>query len=58
MWIDRDRGWGVLLLTNRVHPTSRNVKIGAFRPAIHDLVAQSFFPNQGERSISPHSSDR
>lgn len=43
LWIDRDRGWGVLLLTNRVHPTSRNVKISAFRPAIHDLVAQSFF---------------
>jgi serine-type D-Ala-D-Ala carboxypeptidase len=43
LWIDRDRGWGVLLLTNRVHPTSRNVKISTFRPLIHDLVAKTFF---------------
>jgi CubicO group peptidase (beta-lactamase class C family) len=43
LWIDRDRGWSVLLLTNRVHPTSRNVKISAFRPLIHDLVAETFF---------------
>jgi serine-type D-Ala-D-Ala carboxypeptidase len=45
LWIDRDRGWGVLLLTNRVHPTSRNVKISAFRPLIHDLVAEKYFKN-------------
>lgn len=45
LWIDRDRGWGVLLLTNRVHPTSRNVKISSFRPLIHDLVAKEFFPH-------------
>jgi len=44
LWIDRDRGWSVLLLTNRVHPTSRNVKITAFRPLIHDLVAKECFP--------------
>jgi CubicO group peptidase (beta-lactamase class C family) len=43
LWIDRERGWGVVLLTNRVHPTSRNVKISAFRPVIHDLVAKTFF---------------
>jgi len=43
LWIDRDRGWGVLLLTNRVHPTSRNVKISVFRPLIHDLIAKRFF---------------
>jgi len=43
VWIDRDRGWSVLLLTNRVHPTSRNTKISAFRPRIHDLVAQTYF---------------
>ena len=45
LWIDRARGWSVLLLTNRVHPTSRNVKISAFRPLIHDLVAEMFFSN-------------
>jgi CubicO group peptidase (beta-lactamase class C family) len=43
VWIDRDRGWSVLLLTNRVHPTSRNTKISAFRPRIHDLVAHTYF---------------
>jgi serine-type D-Ala-D-Ala carboxypeptidase len=43
LWIDRNRGWGVLLLTNRVHPTSRNVKISNFRPLIHDLIAQRYF---------------
>lgn len=43
LWIDRNRGWGVLLLTNRVHPTSRNVKISVFRPLIHDLIAQRYF---------------
>ena len=44
LWIDRNRGWGVLLLTNRVHPSSRNVKITVFRPLIHDLIAQKYFP--------------
>lgn len=44
IWIDRERGWGVTLLTNRVHPTRLNVKIGAFRPLLHDLVAHTFFP--------------
>jgi len=42
LWIDRDRGRSVLLLTNRVHPTSRNVMIAAFRPLIHDLVAETW----------------
>ncbi|MBI3622221.1 MAG: beta-lactamase family protein [Nitrospirae bacterium] len=45
LWIDRDRGWSVLLLTNRVHPTSRNVKISDFRPLIHNLIAETFFKN-------------
>ena len=43
IWVDRERGWGVILLTNRVHPTSRNVKISAFRPLIHDRIAETFF---------------
>jgi CubicO group peptidase (beta-lactamase class C family) len=53
LWIDRERGWGVVLLTNRVHPTSRNVKIGAFRPAIHDLVAEHFFSTAAGTSRPP-----
>jgi CubicO group peptidase (beta-lactamase class C family) len=40
IWADRDRDLIVVLLTNRVHPTSRNVRIRAFRPAIHDRIME------------------
>lgn len=40
IWADRDRDLVVVLLTNRVHPTSRNVRIRAFRPMIHDLIIE------------------
>jgi CubicO group peptidase (beta-lactamase class C family) len=42
VWADRDRGLVAVLLTNRVHPTRRNIKIRAFRPAIHDLIVKEF----------------
>jgi CubicO group peptidase (beta-lactamase class C family) len=38
LWIDPEQDLVVVLLTNRVHPTSRNIKIRTFRPLIHDLV--------------------
>ena len=38
IWADRDRELIVILLTNRVHPTTRNIRIKAFRPVIHDLI--------------------
>ena len=38
MWIDLNSDYWVVLLTNRIHPTSTNQKITAFRPAIHDLI--------------------
>jgi len=38
VWIDPDRELIVVLLTNRVHPTRKNDKIRAFRPALHDTV--------------------
>ena len=41
IWWDLDRGYHVVLLTNRVHPTRRNNKIRDFRPMIHDLIMQS-----------------
>jgi len=46
VWIDKERGLFVILLTNRVHPTRENTKIGKFRPRIHDAVidAVSYFP--------------
>lgn len=46
LWIDRDTGLLVLLLSNRVHPTRENIKIRAFRPLIHDAVQEAW---PGER---------
>lgn len=40
IWIDPVSELEVVLLSNRVHPTRKNEKIRAFRPAIHDLVYQ------------------
>jgi CubicO group peptidase (beta-lactamase class C family) len=37
-WIDLDRHVGIVLLTNRVHPSRANERIRAFRPRIHDAV--------------------
>jgi CubicO group peptidase (beta-lactamase class C family) len=42
VWIDPVRELVVVLLSNRVHPSSRNEAIREFRPAIHDLVYQEF----------------
>lgn len=42
VWIDPVRDLEVVLLSNRVHPSSRNEAIREFRPAIHDLVFQEF----------------
>ncbi len=42
VWIDPKRELEVVLLSNRVHPTSRNEAIREFRPVIHDLVYQEF----------------
>ncbi len=41
VWIDPERELLVVLLTNRVHPTRKNDKIRAFRPAIHDVIFQT-----------------
>jgi CubicO group peptidase (beta-lactamase class C family) len=38
LWVDPDRKAAVVLLTNRVHPTSKNEAIRAFRPRFHDAV--------------------
>jgi len=38
MWIDLKANYWVILLTNRIHPTTTNEKIKAFRPKLHDLV--------------------
>ena len=38
IWIDLSQDFWVILLTNRIHPSSTNQKIKAFRPKIHDLI--------------------
>jgi CubicO group peptidase (beta-lactamase class C family) len=40
LWIDWERDFYVVLLTNRVHPTRDNQLIRAVRPRLHDLVAE------------------
>ena len=37
IWIDLDKNFWIILLTNRIHPETTNEKIRAFRPRIHDL---------------------
>jgi len=46
LWIDPEDDLVVVLLTNRVHPTSRNVKIRKFRPLIHDLIYREVIHDQ------------
>jgi CubicO group peptidase (beta-lactamase class C family) len=43
IWADLEKDFWVVLLTNRVHPTSTNEKIKAFRPQIHDLIYKEIF---------------
>lgn len=40
VWTDPERDLVVVLLTNRVHPTSENTKLLKFRPIFHDAVVQ------------------
>lgn len=42
IWVDPIHELEVALLSNRVHPTSKNDAIREFRPYIHDLVYQEF----------------
>ncbi len=41
LWIDPENELVIVLLSNRVHPTSRNDKIKVFRPIVHDQIAES-----------------
>lgn len=38
IWVDKEEGLFVILLTNRVHPTRENRSIIEFRPKLHDAV--------------------
>ena len=48
IWVDPDQGLFVVLLSNRVHPTRRNRKIGAVRSDLADAVAGSVRAPSGE----------
>lgn len=39
IWIDPEIKVGVILLTNRVHPTRKNREIISLRPRLHNLIA-------------------
>lgn len=38
LWMDLKRGYIIVLLTNRVHPSRKNIQIRQFRPVFHDEV--------------------
>jgi CubicO group peptidase (beta-lactamase class C family) len=40
IWIDPKQELAVILLSNRVYPSSENIKIRAFRPRLHDTVVE------------------
>ncbi len=41
IWIDPEQGFYVVLLTNRVHPSRDNSRFVAFRPRLHDRIANT-----------------
>ena len=41
LWVDPERNLGVVLLTNRVHPTRENEGIRRMRPEFHDAIAEA-----------------
>jgi len=42
-WLDLEKDFLVVLLTNRVHPTRENERIKIFRPALHERIWRIFF---------------
>ena len=40
IWIDPEKDLAVITLTNRVHPSSENIKIRTFRPLLHDTIIE------------------
>ncbi len=41
-WLDLDKDFCIILLTNRVHPFRWNNRLGQFRPLIHDRIMEHF----------------
>ncbi len=40
IWVDPERELAVILLSNRVYPSSENIKIRKFRPLLHNCVIE------------------
>ncbi|ASQ89985.1 serine hydrolase [Prosthecochloris sp. GSB1] len=40
IWIDPEKDLAVIALTNRVYPTSENIRIRGFRPELHNTVVR------------------
>lgn len=38
MWIDLEKDIWIVLLTNRIHPTTTNERIRQFRPTLHNII--------------------
>jgi CubicO group peptidase (beta-lactamase class C family) len=53
LWLDLEREVGIVLLTNRVCPTRDNVRIRAFRPAIHDAAWAFATRTPPEKATTP-----
>ncbi len=45
IWVDKDKKFFVILLSNRVYPTRKNRKIYPFRSVIHSIIYKSVFDN-------------
>ena len=41
-WMDLEKDFCIVLLTNRVHPFRWNTRLGQFRPVIHDRIMEHF----------------
>ncbi len=42
LWLDPPHGRGVVILSNRVHPSDANNRIKTFRPQLHDTVSRAW----------------
>ncbi len=49
MWLDPERQLAIVLLTNRVHPSRENSRIGPVRRGVADLVVATVDPNAQPR---------
>ena len=45
LWIDTEKDVGVILLTNRVHPTRTNIEWRSMLPKFHDIVFNEYGDN-------------